>query len=65
MKKTYICPQISDNEEYYCEFDLLGVSSDSDTGITYGGTDDDGTLDPAAKIFRFDTPNESEEDDEW
>ena len=65
MKKKYICPQILDNEEFDCEFDLLGVSGDQDTGITYGGVDEDGDLDPSAKIFRFDTYNGSEDEDDF
>ena len=68
MKKKYICPQILDNEEFDCEFELLGGSVKGGSGtedITYGGVDENGDIDPSAKIFRFDTYNGSEDEDDF
>ena len=46
MKKMYMMPAVKDLENEM-EVDLMTVSSDN--GIGYGGVDDDGSKDPAAR----------------
>ena len=49
MNKKYIAPCI-ENLEYTETEELMGSVS-SDYGIEYGGTDDGGLLDPAARTL--------------
>jgi hypothetical protein len=55
MKKTYISPIltiVSSQVEENLLQEASGVFG-PDQGIDYGGVDDDGTMDPAGKIFNF------------
>ena len=49
MKKRYMTPTI-EVEEYSLENQLLIVSA-PDQGISYGGKDETGTIDPASREF--------------
>lgn len=67
MKKVYIAPEVNITEIENAN--LLagsGVSSNSYVEAEYGGVDNSGTKDPAAKEFGFEvapsTNNEEEED---
>lgn len=67
MKKVYIAPEVNITEIE--NTNLLagsGVSSNSYVEAEYGGVDNSGTKDPAAKEFGFEvapsTNNEEEED---
>lgn len=67
MKKVYIAPEVNITEIENAN--LLagsGVSSNSYVEAEYGGVDNSGTKDPAAKEFSFEvapsTNNEEEED---
>lgn len=67
MKKVYIAPEVNITEIE--NTNLLagsGVASNSYVEAEYGGVDNSGTKDPAAKGFDFDTiasTNDTDEDD--
>lgn len=52
MKKTYIQPCIEEMQAQAAQ--MLAESVTGNNGIGYGGTDDDGSLDPETKEAKWD-----------
>lgn len=67
MKKVYIAPEVNITEIE--NTNLLagsGVSSNSYVEAEYGGVDNSGTKDPAAKEFGFEVaPSTNNEEEDW
>jgi len=63
MRKTYISPAVREVKIGNRDMLMASVNPDAimsnDKGIKYGGIDEEGTLDPSARLM------ELEEEDDW
>ena len=62
-KKDYVSPLMTTVQLDMVKLICASQDITSDKGITYGGVDEEGTLDPASRCRRRDVWDEDEEED--